>query len=107
MRLTPRPSHAERLSDTFAAADEREQARDRLLEYYLIAAEAADERLRELPPILAPEEFTDRNGALAWLDAERPCLVAVVRMAADTGREGGEEPASADGLLPGLPWAVR
>ena len=79
-------SHAERLSDTFAAADEREQARDRLLEYYLIAAEAADERLRELLPVLAPEEFTDRNGALAWLDAERPCLVAVVRMAADTGR---------------------
>ena len=34
-----------------------------------------------------PEEFTDRNGALAWLDAERLCLVAMVRMAADTGRE--------------------
>ena len=80
-------SHAERLSDTFAAADEREQAQDRLLEYYLIAAEAADERLRELPPVLAPEEFTDRNGALAWLDAERPCLVTAIRMAADTGRD--------------------
>ena len=71
----------------FAAADEREQARDQLLEYYLIAAEAADERLRELPTVLAPEEFNDRNGALAWLDAERSCLAAVIRMAADTGRD--------------------
>ena len=34
-----------------------------------------------------PAEFTGRDDALAWLDAERPSLVAAVTMAADTGRD--------------------
>jgi len=80
-------SHAERISDSLAAADSREQARDRLLNYYLIATEAADERLRGLPPITVLHEFTDQNGALAWLDAERTCLIATIRMAADIGQD--------------------
>src|ERR1700749_1503362 len=59
---------------------------DQLLDYYLITSEAADERLRGLPPVPVTREFNDRNGALAWLDAERVSLVAAVRMAADAGR---------------------
>ena len=86
MRDLVRP-HAQRLSEAFAAADMRELARDRLLDYYLSATEAADDRLRGLPPIPVPQEFTDRDGALAWLDAERASLTAVVKMAADTGRD--------------------
>jgi tetratricopeptide (TPR) repeat protein len=86
MRDPARP-HAQRLSDARAADDGREQARDRLLDYYLIATEAADDRLRGLPPIPVPQEFTDRKGALAWLDTERASLIAVVQMAADTGRD--------------------
>ena len=82
--------------------------RDRLIEYYLLTAEAADEQLRGLPAIPVPEEFTDRNGALAWLDAERLCLVAMVRMAADTGREQAAMSLPLlDGSVPGVPRAVR
>lgn len=81
---TPAPSRTQWLSDEFAA-EVCEQARDRLLDYYLVKAEAADRMLRELPPV--SEEFADRNEALAWLDAEHSCLVAVVGMAADTGRD--------------------
>jgi tetratricopeptide (TPR) repeat protein len=68
-------------------SDGREQARDRLLCYYQTAAEAADGRLRGLAPIPVPQEFTDRDGALAWLDAERASLIAVVRMAIGVGRD--------------------
>ena len=64
-----------------------EEARDRLLDHYLVEAEAADERLRDLQPTVASQEFSDRNEALAWLDAERSCLVAAVQMSADTGRD--------------------
>jgi tetratricopeptide (TPR) repeat protein len=71
----------------FSSWPDTEEARDRLLDHYLIEAEAADERLRDLPPTVTPQGFSDRNGALAWLDAERSCLVAAVRMAADTGRD--------------------
>ena len=39
-------------------------------------------RARRCPP-----EFTGRDDALAWLDAERPSLVAAVTMAASTGRD--------------------
>ena len=78
--------YAERLADKLAEADGREQARDRLFDYYLITTEAADERLRGLPPVPVTHEFTDRKGALNWLDAERASLVAAVRAAADAGR---------------------
>ena len=49
--------------------------------------EAADDHLRALPGTPVPAEFTGRDDALAWLDAERPSLVAAVTMAADTGRD--------------------
>jgi tetratricopeptide (TPR) repeat protein len=79
-------AHAQRLSDARAVADGREYARDRLLCYYQTETEAADGRLRGLPPIPVPVEFTDRDGALAWLDAERAGLIAVARMALRFGR---------------------
>ena len=79
--------YAQRLSDDHAEADGREQARDRLLGYYLSMARAADAHLRALPGMAVPAEFTGRDGALAWLDAERASLVAAVTMAADTGRD--------------------
>ena len=70
-----------------ADADGREQARDRMLDYYLRTAGAADEHLRALPGMAVPDDFTGRDAALAWLDAERPSLVAAVSMAAATGRD--------------------
>ena len=70
-----------------ADSDEREQARDRLLRYYLDTACAADDHLRALSGRPVPADFTDRDSALAWLDAERPSLIAAVAMAASTGRD--------------------
>jgi tetratricopeptide (TPR) repeat protein len=65
---------------------EREQAADRLLAWYLQHAKAADQHLRALAGMPVPAEFTGRDDALAWLDAERPNLIATVTMAASTGR---------------------
>jgi tetratricopeptide (TPR) repeat protein len=79
--------YVERLSDTHADTDGREQARDRLLDYYLTMADAADDHLRALPGVPVSSTFTSRAEALAWLDAERANLVAAVQMAADTGRD--------------------
>ena len=79
--------YARELSDAEAAADEREQARDRLLDYYLTNARAADDHLRALPGAQVPAGFAGRDDALAWLDAERPNLVAAVALAAGTGRD--------------------
>ena len=83
----PARVHATQLSEAHAVTDSRERARGRLLRYYQIATEAADSMLRGLPPIPAPQEFTGRDGALAWLDAERVSLLAVTRMAAHVGRD--------------------
>ena len=79
--------HAQQVSAAHGDVDGREQAMDRLFDYYLSATEAADDWLRGVPPIPVPQEFSSRNGALAWLDAERASLIAATRMAADTGRD--------------------
>ncbi len=79
--------YAQRLSDDHAEADGREQARDRLLDYYLTMAGAARAHLRTLSGMAVLEEFAGRNDALAWLDAERASLVAAVTMAAGTRRD--------------------
>jgi len=60
---------------------------DQMLDHYLITTEAADERLRGLLPVPLTCEFTDRKGALVWLDTERVSLVAAVQTAADSGRD--------------------
>ena len=83
----PALPYAQRLSEDRAAAKEREVARDRLLAYYVITAEAADGWLRGRQAAPGSPEFASRDAALAWLDAELASLLAVVQMAADTGRD--------------------
>jgi len=79
--------YAQQLSDDHADTDGQERARDRLFGYYLQTALAADRHIRALPGMSVPGSFTDRDMALAWLDAERAGLVAIVSMAARTGRD--------------------
>ena len=79
--------YARQLSDADAVADAREQAFDRLLRYYLDSARAAARHMRVLAGVPVPAGFAGREDALAWLDAERPCLVAAVALAASTGRD--------------------
>ena len=79
--------YAQRLSDAYTEFDGRKRAQDRLLDYYLHMAAAANERLEALPGMATPEEFAGREDALTWLDAERASLIAAVTMAADVGRD--------------------
>ena len=79
--------YGQQMGEQHADSDGREQARDRLLGYYLDTADASDGHLRALPGMAVPGRFTGRDAALAWLDAERASLVAAVQMAADTGRD--------------------
>ena len=78
--------YASRLSEAPREADIREQARDRLLNYYSTKAVAVNKHLkaRRDTSSVAPSGLED---VLAWLDAERANLVASVSMAADTGRD--------------------
>jgi len=104
-RATPAPrwrmhdlvrAYARRLSDEHATADGREAGLDQLFGYYLVTATQADRYLRgqqgsmmyawSLPTTVEPE-FSDRNGALSWLDAERVSLVAAVSAALASGRD--------------------
>src|SRR5580693_2442759 len=43
--------------------------------------------MQALPGQSVPGEFSGRDDALAWLDAQRPNLVAAVASAAATGRD--------------------
>jgi tetratricopeptide (TPR) repeat protein len=79
--------YARQVSDAQAEADGREQAWYRLLGYYMDTAQAADTHLKALPGMPVPADFTGRDNALAWLDAERPSLIAMVTVAASTGQE--------------------
>ena len=76
--------YARQVPDT--SPEELEQAVSRLLAWYLRYARAADQHLRALAGTPVPGEFTGRDAALAWLDAERPGLVAAVTVAAAVGR---------------------
>jgi DNA-binding SARP family transcriptional activator/tetratricopeptide (TPR) repeat protein len=76
-------------------AAERAEASHRLLTFYLNGADAAARRsyphMQRLPqavradPAAPGERFDTNAAALAWLDAERPNLVAAVRHAASHG----------------------
>ena len=61
------------------------QAIERLLDYYLDRADKADKHLRALPGTPVPRDFKSRDDALAWLDTERPSLIAAVSLAERTG----------------------
>ena len=78
--------YAAELGRDAARDDQSEAALDRLLEHYRDTAAAADGHLRALPGQAVPERFDGRADALAWLDAERPTLVAAVTLAAASGR---------------------
>jgi tetratricopeptide (TPR) repeat protein len=74
--------YARYLSDAQAQADRRKQALDRLLDYYVGMARKADGHVRRRADQANPAVFTSHDDALSWLDAERPCLIAAVGMAA-------------------------
>ncbi|MGC4890610.1 tetratricopeptide repeat protein [Micromonospora sp. DT227] len=72
--------------------DDVVEAKEHLLDWYVATVGAATRPLRRFrpPPVgrvplprVAPVRFTDEPGALAWLDAEYPNLVAAIRSAAD------------------------
>jgi tetratricopeptide (TPR) repeat protein len=69
-----------------ADGDHRNEATRRLLGYFLGTATAASQRLTALGGVDVPG-FPDAGAALAWLDAERACLVAAVTMARQSDRE--------------------
>ncbi|MFH9365716.1 tetratricopeptide repeat protein, partial [Streptomyces anulatus] len=63
-----------------------DQARDRLIHYYVQRAQAADTHLDPLgSPVSA--RFTDRDQALAWFDAERENLMATAHTTPRAGFE--------------------
>jgi tetratricopeptide (TPR) repeat protein len=75
-------------------AAERETALRRLVDYYLHTAYAADRLLWpshpsvELAPPAAgcvPDSFPSQEAALAWLDTEHECLIAIRRAAVKAG----------------------
>lgn len=78
--------YAQRLSDAHAKSDRRDQARDRLLSYYLKTTQDAVVHIVLFSRIPRPNKFAGQDGALAWLDAERSSLVAAVGMADRIGK---------------------
>ena len=74
--------YARRLCRERAGDEDQQRARARLLAYYLDMASAADASLRAIPGTAGPAEFTRRDDALAWLDAEQATLTAAVTLAA-------------------------
>ena len=79
--------YAQKLSDDHARADHREHSRDRLFAYYMKAADTADDHLQAVPALTGLGDFAARDEALSWFDTERANLVAVVKMAEDTGQD--------------------
>jgi tetratricopeptide (TPR) repeat protein len=79
--------YAARLAEEFIDAEEREEARGRLLGYYLAMAEDADRQVRRPAGMAGAGAFTGPDEAKAWLDAERANLAAAVSMAAAMGQE--------------------
>ena len=75
--------YAAELARDSARDDQSEAALDRLLEHYLdTTAAAASHLLGHEAGQAVPDRFDGRADALAWLDAERPTLVAAVTLAA-------------------------
>ncbi len=90
-------AYARDLANSRDGEQERQAALTRLLDYYLATAAAAmqalypaEGRLRPPvpPPVTAAPPVADPAAARAWLDAQRPGLVAVAAHAADYGWPG-------------------
>ncbi|MFF7358585.1 tetratricopeptide repeat protein [Streptomyces filipinensis] len=64
-----------------ATDDGRDAAVVRLLDHYLTTTQAADVHLQTTPGLPLPDEFTDRDQALQWLEAEQSNLVAAATAA--------------------------
>ena len=86
--------YAQRLSDELRGGRRPGAGPRPAAGYYLDTAAAADNHLRALPGMAVPDEFTGRDSALAWLDAERASLVAAVTMAAEYRPGPGRHAAS-------------
>jgi tetratricopeptide (TPR) repeat protein len=87
-------AYATQLSGTEDTEVERRAAATRLFDHYLATAAAAMDRLypaeahrrpRVTPPTTPAPDLTDPETARRWLDAERPCLVAVAAYTAAHG----------------------
>ena len=73
-------------AEELASADPSSpEARDRMLEHYRARARLADTYALDLLHV-TPHGFSDRREAMAWLEAERPNLLAAVDRAAEAGR---------------------
>src|SRR5262249_50415869 len=77
--------YARQLSDSNADADGRDLALDRLFDYYISGANAANAHLSTIDTA-TPGNFSSPDDALIWLDAERANLVAATKMAAASQR---------------------
>ncbi|MDX3067592.1 MULTISPECIES: tetratricopeptide repeat protein [Streptomyces] len=77
--------YADEMGHAYADADQRDAARIRLLDFYEAFTWAADTHLDPQPGTCS-HLFADRDGALAWLDAECDSLVAAVTTATAHGR---------------------
>jgi tetratricopeptide (TPR) repeat protein len=89
-------AYATHLTQTEDSEEEREAATVRVLDHYTHTAHTADRRLHPTrdpiplpltPPAdgAVPEQLTDQQVAIGWLDAERPVLLATQQLAADAG----------------------
>ena len=90
-------AYARGLTAARDSEEERRAAQERLFDYYLDAAAAAMDTIlpaerHRRPPLHRPAALipplTDPDAALAWLDAQRSCLVAAVTHAAAEGWPG-------------------
>jgi DNA-binding SARP family transcriptional activator len=86
--------YARELAKHTEHSHESADAARRLLDWYLCTADAASRALHPVNVRMAlpanrvrvvPQTFDDRVHALAWLDAERPNLVAAIQHAAEHG----------------------
>lgn len=83
--------HAAHCADSAATSDDSDEALGRLLDYFLASATAAEELITPSHRILrrdfrfaaaARTAFSSEAEALAWLDRQRPNLIAVLRYCA-------------------------
>lgn len=77
--------YANSLSETYVDIEERERARDRLLDFYVANAREAGRHLLAKQNVDS-STFANRAEALSWLDAEWSNLVQAAKTAAEVGR---------------------